>query len=114
MAIKVVTPNASSPQDLRDLLRQGMSDQDIEFLLQEHYRDDFLVKNLMNEVKRLRNSQKTASGLTFIMIGAAFLLFGFLFSITLGASSHFFTLFLYGFTSIGILIVFIGMIKILH
>jgi len=111
MSVKVVTPNASSPQDLRDLLRQGMSDNDIEFLLQQHYQDDFLVKNLMTEVKKLRNARKTTSGLMFVLAGAVLLLLGFFFSIVIGTSSTLFGVFLYGFTCAGIAVAFVGMIK---
>ena len=112
MTVKVVTPNTSSPQDLRDLLKQGMADKDIEFLLQQQYKDEFLVNNLMSEVKKLRNSQKTASGLIFILVGAAVMLLSCMLTLMGNYSSTNFGLVLYGLTSLGIIIVFIGLIRI--
>lgn len=112
MSVKIVTPNTSEPQELHQLIKQGMSDEDIRFLLTENYKDDFLVTNLMAEVKKLRNSQKTASGLTLVLLGAFVMLLGFVLAFMGATSGTLLYIFLYGFTEVGLIIVFAGLVKV--
>lgn len=112
MSVKIVTPNTSEPQELHQLIKQGMSDEDIRFLLTENYKDDFLVTNLMAEVKKLRNSQKTASGLTLVLLGAFVMLLGFVLAFMGATSGTLLYIFLYGFTGVGLIIVFAGLVKV--
>lgn len=114
MTVKVPTPTANQPQDLQQLIRQGMPDKDIEMLLMNQYADDFLVKNLMAEVKKLRNAQKTTQGLTLVLAGAFLMLLGFIFAFVGSNSDSMLDLFLYGFTTIGLVVAFAGLIKIFN
>ncbi|HRO44066.1 MAG TPA: hypothetical protein PL009_14620 [Flavipsychrobacter sp.] len=114
MAIKIITPNSSNPTDLQHLVKQGMSDNDIEFLLMENYKDEFLVRNLMMEVKKLRNSHKTALGLMLVLGGAFIMLLGFVFAFFSTSSGLMLNVFLYGFTVVGLLVAFGGLVKIFN
>ena len=98
--------------DLPSLLRKGMKDDAIEKTLRNQYQDDYLVNNLMKEVKRLRNQQRTTNGLILAIIGAGLLLLSCVLSLTGSISSGSFSIYLFGFTTIGIAIVFAGLVKI--
>jgi len=64
----------------------------------------------MAEVKKLRNSQKTASGLTLVLLGAFVMLLGFV--LAFATSGTLLYIFLYGFTGAGLIIVFAGLVKV--
>ena len=65
---------------------------------------------MLKEINKLRNAQKTTKGLIYILIGAVLCLASCLLTILLPQSNT--TLVLYGLTSIGIIIVFIGLMQI--
>lgn len=114
MSLQIVNSLTKQPQQLEELLKQGMSDKDIEQLLMSQYQDEFLVKNLMGEVKKMRNSQKTMVGLTLVLAGAFLMLLGFIFAFVGVGAGALIDVFLYGFTTVGLVIVFLGLVKIFN
>ena len=101
-----------SPPSLVHLISRGLTDEEIKKSLFDTYRDDYHVMNLMQEVKRLRNSRKTSSGLIFILIGAAMLFMSCVLTLTGSYTAGNFGMVLFGLTTIGITIVFWGLVKI--
>ncbi len=114
MSAKAITEPFASQADLPEMLRKGLSDDKIRASLHDRYQDEFLVEKLMAEVKKLRNSAKTTSGLIFVFIGAVLLLLSCILTLTGSYSSGTFGPFLFGLTSIGLIIVFIGLVKIFN
>jgi len=114
MATNTLSSATSGTKDLEQLLRQGLSNSDIEQLLMKDYKDEFLVEKLMVEVKKLRNAQKTSTGLTLVLSGAFLMLMGFLCAFITGSTETLLYVFLYGFTSIGLVIAFLGLAKVLN
>ncbi len=112
MSINVTAHTSSSSQDLQLLIRQGLSDQEIEFSLMDRYNDLFLVNNLMTEIRKLRNARKTTNGLLFMLTGGFLMLLGFAGSFAATAIGISLSVFLYGFTTAGLIIAFAGLIKI--
>jgi|GEM_PF-1003596 len=107
-----VAPAGEQQHDLPALLKQGLSDAEIESLLKEKYKDVFMVRNLMKEVKQIRNAQKNTTGLVLIAIGAALMLLSSVLSLSGSLSSGSSWYFLFGLTTIGVIIVFAGLIQI--
>lgn len=68
------------------------------------------IPAMLKEIKRLRNAQKTTKGLIYVLIGAVLCLVSCVLTILLPQSNT--TLILYGLTSLGIIIVFIGLMQI--
>lgn len=114
MSLQVANSLTKQPQQLEELLKQGMSDKDIEQLLMNQYQDEFLVKNLMGEVKKMRNSQKTMVGLTLVLAGAFLMLLGFILAFVGVGSGALLDVFLYVFTTVGLIIAFFGLAKIFN
>lgn len=97
---------------LVQLIGKGLRDDEIQQILFDQYQDDYHVMNLMKEVKRLRNSKKTSSGLILILIGAAMLLMSCVLTLTGSYSAGSFGMVLFGLTTIGITIAFFGLVRI--
>jgi hypothetical protein len=99
--------------DLLALIDRGLSDEKIERLLLEQYQEEFLVTNLMREVRKLRNAQKASAGLILLIIGAVILFFSCVLALTGGLPEGSVGIFLFGFTTLGVVVVMAGLIKIL-
>ncbi len=94
------------------LLDSGHERSYIEADLVQKGHDDKFVKEFVGECIKLHNAKKRSQGLTLILIGAIICFTSFLLTIT-SAFTHFsFSMVLYGLTTIGILIVFAGFVKI--
>ena len=98
--------------DLPKLLREGKSDDEIRTILIAQYDDSPVVVQLMQEVKKLRSAKATSAGLIFILAGAVVLLASFLMAYLRFSTSDSLSFALYGLTTAGILIVFVGLMKI--
>jgi hypothetical protein len=94
------------------LIQKGLTNDEIQKVLQQQYQDDYHVMNLMKEVKRLRSSQKTSTGLILILVGAAMLLTSCVLTLTGSYSVGTFGMVLFGLTTVGICIAFAGLIRI--
>ena len=111
---KEITTNSvdGSRPSLVQLIGKGLRDDEIQKVLFDQYQDDYHVMNLMKEVKRLRGSRKTSSGLILILIGAAMLLMSCVLTLTGSYSAGSFGMVLFGLTTIGITIAFFGFVRI--
>lgn len=115
MEAQVAAPAHSTRQplpELIDLVRAGKSDTEIEALLTEHYGDAYLVKPLMAEVRKLRGARATSTGLAVVLIGAACLLASATLSIMRYNNDDSLGFALFGLTTIGVIVVFAGLVKI--
>lgn len=91
-------------------LDKGYDNQQISDELMKLGIEEGHVPEMLKEIVKLRNSRKTASGLVFILIGAVICLISCI--VTLTSDTHNITFVLYGLTSLGIIIVFGGLMKI--
>lgn len=76
--------------------------------------EEHSLPEMMNEIKKLRNSRKTSGGLILILAGAMLCLLSCILTLTGSYSGTSFQLVLYGITTVGILITFGGLIKIFN
>jgi len=106
------TSTMHASENLTQLIKNGLSDEEIQKTLSSKYEDEYHVINLMKEVKKLRSAQKTSSGLVFVFIGAVLLLLSCVLTLTGTYSQGSFGMVLFGFTTIGVSIVFWGLVKI--
>jgi hypothetical protein len=98
--------------DLAQLISHGKSDAEIRGMLAARNNDHASIDQLMLEVKKLRASRNTTFGLTLILIGALMLFMSCVLTIMHVYSSDSFSFVMYGLTTAGILIVFVGLMKI--
>ena len=94
------------------LLSRGYSSQQVEAELVEQGHDLHFIKELLQEAVTLRNSKKRVMGLSLILAGALVCLLSCVLAITLYMSKGNFALVLYGFTSLGIILVFAGFTQV--
>ena len=94
------------------LLMAGHQKAQIEDRLLEQGHDERFVQELVAEAVKLHNMKIRAQGLTLILVGAFVCLLSFVLSITASATHLNFPIVLYGLTSLGIIIVFAGFVKI--
>lgn len=99
------TSTMHDSENLTQLIKNGLSDEEIQKTLLSKYEVEYHVINLMKEVKKLRSAQKTSSGL-FFFIGAVLLLLSCVLTLTGTYSQGSFGMVLFGFTTIGVSIVF--------
>lgn len=95
-------------------LDNGLNDQQIEAELVAAGTDQRHVPDMLKEIKKLRNARKTANGLIYILIGAVVCLLSCVLTMRSSYSNSNFNLILYGFTTVGIILVFIGLMKIFN
>ena len=93
-------------------LSEGHSRQQVESDLIELGHEERFIKELVHEAVKLRNSKKRVLGLSLILAGAIVCLLSCILAITLHMSQGNFSLVLYGFTSIGIILVFAGFTQV--
>ncbi|OSZ78730.1 hypothetical protein CAP35_10925 [Chitinophagaceae bacterium IBVUCB1] len=105
---------ASIEQRAKKWLDNGMTDAQIENELLASGTDARHIGYMLIEIKKLRNARKTANGLIFILVGAVTCLLSCVLTMTSSYSNSNFSLVLYGFTTIGIIIVFVGLMKIFN
>ena len=112
MDAQAVGVTVKSRPDMAQLVREGKKDAEIRSMLIMQYADGPAMEQLMQEVKKLRIARSTSIGLGFIMTGAFVLLISCMLAIMRYHSGSSLSFVLYGLTSTGILIVFIGLMKI--
>jgi len=94
------------------LLEEGRGREEIEALMLQKGHDERFVKELVKETIKLRQSKRISQGLGYILVGALVCFTSFLLTITGTFSQGSFPWVLYGLTSVGILIVFAGFMRI--
>ncbi len=90
----------------------GMSNKEIEEKLLFGGYDEKYVAGLLKELTKLRNAKKTTRGLVFILIGAALCLLSCILTLSQAFSGSDFSFVLFGLTTLGILLVFGGLVFI--
>ena len=94
------------------LLDEGHGREQIEIELLEKGHEQRFVKDLVKESIRLRQSKRMSQGLVLILAGALICFVSFLLTVTGTFSHDSFGWVLYGLTSVGIVVVFAGFMKI--
>jgi hypothetical protein len=94
------------------LLDEGVGREEIEQRLEEKGHDERFVKAFVKEAIKLRYSKRRSQWLTLILSGAVICFISFLLTITSSFSASAFPIVLYGLTSVGILVVFTGFMKV--
>lgn len=112
MVMHNVLENASIGLSVLDMLAHGQGREEIEQALLQQGHDEGFVKNIVKETIKLRQEKLRAQGLTLILSGAVICFLSFLLTITSSFSHSSFPLVLYGLTSAGILVVFLGFMRI--
>jgi len=93
-------------------LSKGHTRIQIETDLVQEGHDERFIKDLLQEIIKLRNSKRRVTGLSLILSGAVICLLSCVLSIVLHLSPAVFAIVLYGFTSVGILLAFAGFTKV--
>ncbi|MBS1771830.1 MAG: hypothetical protein JST82_03145 [Bacteroidetes bacterium] len=106
--------NTNIQWEVKEWLDKGLSNDDIAVELGKRGFDERSLPEMMAEIKRLRNARKTSSGLILILIGGVVCLLSCILTMTSSYSHTNFEIVLYGFTTLGILIVFGGLMKIFN
>jgi hypothetical protein len=94
------------------LLDKEQSREQIETHLLEKGHDEKFVKELVAESIKLRYAKRRAQGMGLILAGAVICFTSFLLTITASFTHTSFPYVLYGLTTIGIIVVFAGLMKV--
>ncbi|MCW3122999.1 MAG: hypothetical protein JWQ38_2491 [Flavipsychrobacter sp.] len=94
------------------LLNEGQRREEIEQDLLGQGHDEKFVKTLVQECQALRYSQRRTQGLTLILIGAIICFASFLITITSSFTHTSFPYVLFGLTSAGVIVVFVGFTRV--
>ena len=94
------------------MLDSGMSREQIEIHLRENGHDEKFVKDLLTESLKLRHAKRRSQGLVLILSGAFICLLSFALTITSTFTQNHFAIVLYGMTSVGIILVVAGFMKV--
>jgi hypothetical protein len=104
-----VNLNSQLSVHILDMLNNGSKkDQTIDELVKEGH-EEYFARQMVEQTIKLRNSKLMADGLRLILIGAAICLLSCIFALTSTGNFH---LVMYGMTTLGILIIFAGLVKI--
>lgn len=94
------------------LHREGYPINTIRQLLKNEGADEVLVTEALCKLKLILYKKKKNKAVVIMIVGAVILLMGFVMTVLLFHSNHSFDLFLYGFTSIGILLLGYGVYEV--
>lgn len=103
----------SLSQQIIQLLKENQKREQIEALLLHDGHEEYFVKEIVRESIKLYSAKQRSQGLMLILAGAAICLFSCI--ITMVGSSFSdgsFAFVLYGLTTLGIIIVFAGLMKV--
>lgn len=100
--------------EAKEWLDKGLGTEQIMLELQKRGFEERHIPEMMAQIKKLQNARKTSNGLIYILIGAVVCLLSCVLTMTSSYSNSNFGLMLYGFTTLGILIVFVGLFKIFN
>ena len=105
--------NSVSTSDLvYALLDDGVSREEVEARLQKQGHDERFAKEMVKEVAKLRTAKRMASGLVMILVGAVVCLASCICTIMSTFSHPSFAWMLYGLTTVGIIIIFTGRMRV--
>jgi len=97
----------------KHLADTNKSFEDIENQLKQKTEDEANIADIIKRLKKLRHAVKTKNGLTKLGIGALFLVVGFLITCINFHNNQSFTFVMYGFTSIGLVLMLWGLYEII-
>ena len=87
--------------------------EEVENKLRTKTNDQQLIDEILKDLKKERRTVKLNSGLTKLGIGGALLILGFLITCINYHSNTSFTIVMYGFTTVGLLLMFLGLYDII-
>jgi uncharacterized membrane protein YcjF (UPF0283 family) len=93
-------------------LETGQGSEAIENMLLEQGHDIQFVKQVVAEAQKLYYTKRRAQGMTMILVGAVICLLSCVLTLTASFTTNTFPYILYGATSVGILVVFAGLMKV--
>lgn len=99
-------------QQILALLSSGKTRAEISEELTARGHDAYFVKNIVTETIKLHHAKSRTRGLMLVGIGAVICLLSCVFTIVMSYSGGSAPVMLYGATSVGILFVFAGLVKI--
>lgn len=106
----MVQKNLYIPEQAKDWIARGLNKQQIKDELLAIGIEERYIPELLKEIISLMNARRNMQGLTFILSGAGLCLISCVYTIMTDSLDTGFML--YGLTSIGVVIVFIGLMKI--
>jgi len=104
--------NQSLSARIIELLDKAESRSDIKNILLQEGHDERFVKDLIKETTKVYNAKRVSSGLVYVLSGALICLTSCIVTMTTTYSHASFGWMLYGLTTLGILVVFAGLMKI--
>jgi type III secretory pathway component EscV len=104
--------NTSLGQYIFHRLSEGHRREQIEADLIEKGHEERFIRDLIQETAKLRYAKLRSQGLALILSGAFICFLSFLLTITSSFTQSNFHMILYGLTSVGILVIFAGFVKI--
>ena len=106
------TEMLSLSQYTLSLLEKGCTRDEITSDLLEKGHDELFIQGLVHETFKQRYAKMRSQGLAFILAGALICLLSFALTITSSITHFSFSFVLYGLTSVGILVMFAGLVKL--
>jgi len=106
------TKNETVSSKILALLDNGQSKDEVAARLEQDGLDPYFIKDIMKETLQLRDARRRSQSLALILVGAFICLMSCVLTLTGVFSTQSFPYVLYGMTSVGILIVFAGFVKI--
>ncbi len=108
----MVNQQESISEYVISLLNNGQRREEIEAQLMEKGHEETFVKEIVVESIKLRDSKRRSQALALVLSGAVICFLSFLLTITSSFSHGSFGFVLYGLTSLGIVVVFAGLMKV--
>jgi hypothetical protein len=100
--------NESPGQYVLRMLEDGTSREQIEQQLVDKGHDRRFAQEIVAEVYTLRNARRRSKGLVLVLVGAVVCFLSFILTITGAFSGEAFNYVLFGLTSVGVIVVFVG------
>jgi hypothetical protein len=104
--------NETPGQYTMRMLEEGETREQIEKALMEQGHAYAFVKELVAETAKLRYAQRRVKGLAMILGGALICLISFLLTVTDAVSGNTYFTVLFGLTSLGVIVVFVGLMYV--
>ncbi len=101
-------------EEMKMLVSRGFDDQSIQQELIKRGLDEALIAQLMSHSSRIRGAVRTRKGSLLVLVGVIILGIGFLSCVAIHFMGGEISLPLYGVTIIGLILVFMGLIKIFN
>ncbi|MEI8279078.1 MAG: hypothetical protein WCG87_04890 [Bacteroidota bacterium] len=104
--------SASLSAHILSLLNNGQSKDEIVTALVQKGHEEYHVTELLKEVAKLRDAKNRSQALALVLVGALICLASCIMTLTGSFTHSNFSFVLYGLTSLGIIVVFAGLMKV--